>query len=191
MPAPLIDIAVDGPAAEVLPHQPRRTLARHPHQVARRRTVDGPVEGGGRSAGYFTGATGITIYRGNAFRPDFVGNAFIGDAGGNLVHRKKLQPDGVDRQSRSARPTNRNANSSPAPTTGSAPCNFANAPDGCLYVIDMYRETIEHPWSLPERIKKYLDLNNGNDRGRIYRIVPQGFEHPAPCARSARRPKNS
>jgi hypothetical protein len=33
---------------------------------------------------------------------------------------------------------------------------------------------IEHPWSLPESIKKHLDLNSGNDRGRIYRIVKEG-----------------
>jgi putative heme-binding domain-containing protein len=36
----------------------------------------------------------------------------------------------------------------------------------------MYREVIEHPWSIPDEIKKHLDLNNGNDRGRIYRLVP-------------------
>jgi len=59
---------------------------------------------------------------------------------------------------------------------------FANGPDGCLYVIDMYRETIEHPWSLPESLKKHLDLNSGNDRGRIYRIVPDGFKRPAKVA---------
>jgi putative heme-binding domain-containing protein len=40
----------------------------------------------------------------------------------------------------------------------------------------MYREVIEHPWSLPPGIKQYLDLNNGNDRGRIYRIVPEDFK---------------
>ena len=50
--------------------------------------------------------------------------------------------------------------------------NFANAPDGTLHVCDMYREVIEHPWSIPEEIKKHLDLNSGNDRGRIYRVVP-------------------
>jgi putative heme-binding domain-containing protein len=42
----------------------------------------------------------------------------------------------------------------------------------------MYRQTIEHPWSLPESLKKHLDLNAGNDRGRIYRIVPEGFKQP-------------
>ena len=50
------------------------------------------------------------------------------------------------------------------------PVQFANAPDGNLYVPDMHREVIEHPWSLPEGIKQHLDLNQGNDRGRIYRI---------------------
>jgi putative heme-binding domain-containing protein len=59
------------------------------------------------------------------------------------------------------------------------PVQFANGPDGNLYICDMYRETIEHPWSLPESIKKHLDLNSGNDRGRIYRIVREGFKQPA------------
>ena len=46
--------------------------------------------------------------------------------------------------------------------------NFANAPDGCLYVCDMYREVIEHPWSVPDEIKKHLDLNNGNAAHVVY-----------------------
>jgi hypothetical protein len=53
---------------------------------------------------------------------------------------------------------------------------FANAPDGCLWFCDMYRETIEHPWSLPEPLKSHLDLNAGNDRGRLWRIVPDGYK---------------
>ena len=55
---------------------------------------------------------------------------------------------------------------------------FANAPDGSLFVADMYRETIEHPWSIPESIKQHLDLNSGNDRGRIWRIAPKDFKPP-------------
>ena len=51
------------------------------------------------------------------------------------------------------------------------PCQFANGPDGALYVVDMYRETIEHPLSLPPLIKRHLDLTSGRERGRIYRVV--------------------
>jgi putative heme-binding domain-containing protein len=60
------------------------------------------------------------------------------------------------------------------------PVQMANAPDGALYIADMYREVIEHPWSLPASIKKLLDLNSGNDRGRIYRVVPDGYQQPKP-----------
>src|SRR5258708_38281355 len=38
----------------------------------------------------------------------------------------------------------------------------------------MYREVIEHPWSPPEPLKSHLDLNSGNDRGRLWRLVPDG-----------------
>ncbi len=42
-------------------------------------------------------------------------------------------------------------------------------------ILDMYRETIEHPWSIPEPIKKHLDLTSGHDRGRLYELLPDGF----------------
>ncbi len=48
----------------------------------------------------------------------------------------------------------------------------------------MYRETIEHPYSIPDSIKAHLRLTNGNDRGRIWRIVPRGFARPPPPALS-------
>src|ERR1043166_3768687 len=44
----------------------------------------------------------------------------------------------------------------------------------------MYREVIEHPWSLPDSIKRLLDLNAGNERGRIYRVIPDDFKQPEP-----------
>ena len=36
---------------------------------------------------YFTAATGITIYDGDAWDSEFNGDAFIADCGSNLVHR--------------------------------------------------------------------------------------------------------
>jgi putative heme-binding domain-containing protein len=45
----------------------------------------------------------------------------------------------------------------------------------------MDRETIEHPWSIPDDIKAGLDLRSGADRGRVYRLAPPGFRpRPAP-----------
>jgi putative membrane-bound dehydrogenase-like protein len=182
LPSPRISIAADGPAAPVYrisPDEPWRVL-RTQWRVAG--VVPGPIEGGGRPSGYFTGATGVTIYRGDALGEDFVGDAFIADCGSNLVHRKKLRSS-TNRLALIAErdPSEQSVEFLASTDNWFRPVQFANAPDGALYICDMYREVIEHPWSLPESIKKHLDLNSGNDMGRIYRIVPENFkQRPRP-----------
>ncbi|HEV2292806.1 MAG TPA: PVC-type heme-binding CxxCH protein [Tepidisphaeraceae bacterium] len=182
MPNPRVMIAADGPAAEVY-----RISPEEPWRVIRTRwriagLSKGVIEGGGRSAGYFTGATGITIYRGNAYGPEYVGDAFVGDAGGNLVHHKRIRRSERDALELVAeRPADEKKIEFVASTDNwFRPVDFTNAPDGTLYIADMYRETIEHPWSIPPSIKQFLDLNSGNDRGRVYRIVPENFQRPDP-----------
>lgn len=127
--------------------------------------------------GYFTSATGVTIYRGDAYPAEYRGNAFIGDVGGNLVHRKNLKPDGVRFRAERADKGEEFIRST---DNWFRPVNFVNAPDGTLYVLDMYRETIEHPHSIPEEIKQFLHLTSGRDRGRIYRLAPPDAERRRP-----------
>jgi putative heme-binding domain-containing protein len=53
------------------------------------------------------------------------------------------------------------------------PVQARTGPDGALWVVDMYRFVIEHPrWIPAERLAK-LDVRAGDDKGRIYRIVPK------------------
>lgn len=118
--------------------------------------------------GFFTSATGITVYRGGAWPDEYRGQIFIGDVGGNLVHRKRLEPKGI---SFVATRTDKDAEFIASTDNWFRPVNFVNAPDGTLYLLDMYRETIEHPYSIPDDMKKYLHLESGDDRGRIYRIL--------------------
>lgn len=184
LPPALVDIPVDGPAAEVF-----RTSPEEAWRVIRTRwrvagLAPGPIEGGGRASGYFTSATGITIYRGDAWPEEFVGDAFTADCGSNLIHRKKVRQDGVALLAERP-PDEQKVEFLTSTDLWFRPVQMANAPDGCLYVCDMYREVIEHPWSLPEPIKRLLDLNAGNDRGRIYRIAPEGFR-PRPPPRLGR-----
>jgi putative heme-binding domain-containing protein len=47
-------------------------------------------------------------------------------------------------------------------------------PDGALYFADMYRLVIEHPEYFPDELKHRPDLRAGEDKGRIYRIYPEG-----------------
>lgn len=124
------------------------------------------------ATGFFTSATGVTIYRGGAYPREFQGNAFIGDVGGNLVHRKTMEQTGATHVATRA---DENTEFITSNDNWFRPVNFVNAPDGTLWALDMYRETIEHPFSIPEDLKRYLDLESGFDRGRIYRLVhPKG-----------------
>ena len=50
---------------------------------------------------------------------------------------------------------------------------FANGPDGALYVVDMYRELIEGAAFVPESSLQDIDASRGTARGRIYRILPR------------------
>lgn len=123
------------------------------------------------AAGHITGAAGGTIYTGDAWPETYRGNLFTGDVSGNLVRRDILTPDGV---SFTAAPAKEGVEFLASTDQWFRPTNFANAPDGMLYVTDMYRQTIETPLSIPEELQKRLKLDfyRGDDMGRIYRIVP-------------------
>jgi putative heme-binding domain-containing protein len=183
MPPPDTNIAVDGPAAEVFrisPDEPWRVL-RTKWRVAG--LVPGPVEGGGRASGYFTGAAAVTIYRGDALPGEFHNDAFVADCGSNLIHRKKIRRDGLNFIAE--RPADEQRREFLASRDNwFRPVAMANGPDGALYVVDMYREVVEHPWSLPPELKSRIDLNSGSDRGRIYRVVPNNFQRRQPVRMS-------
>ncbi|MEW4566434.1 PVC-type heme-binding CxxCH protein [Tautonia sp. JC769] len=129
-------------------------------------------------AGYLTSSSGITVLRGDAFSESYRGNLILGEVANNLIHRMAVQPQGI---TFSASRAEEGAEAVASTDTWFRPVNFVNAPDGSLLVLDMYRETIEHPWSIPDDIRDRLDLRSGEDRGRIYRLVPADFEaRPAP-----------
>jgi putative membrane-bound dehydrogenase-like protein len=129
-------------------------------------------------AGYITSSSGVTVYRGDAYPLKYRGNLFLGEVAGNLIHRETIEPNGVTFRARRAE---KGVEFVASTDTWFRPVNFVNAPDGTLHVLDMYREHIEHPWSIPDDIKAQLDLRSGSDRGRIYRLASPGFgARPAP-----------
>jgi len=123
-------------------------------------------------SGWFTAASGGTIYDGDAFPKEYAGSVFTGDVSGNLIHRDVIKPDGATFAAHRARD---GVEFLASTDVWFRPCNFANAPDGNLYFTDIYRQVIETPESIPEEIRKKIDFFNGDTLGRIYRIVPN---HP-------------
>jgi putative membrane-bound dehydrogenase-like protein len=161
VPQTAASVAVDGDAGPVF-----RSSPVEPWRVVRTRLrKSGVVKGLVEPAGHFTSATGIFHHE---------GRLYIGDVSGNLVHRKSLRANG---STFSAERIDQDSEFVSSSDNWFRPVNFATGPDGALYVCDMYRECIEHPASIPESIKKHLDLTSGKDRGRIWRVV-EGTARP-------------
>src|SRR5690606_38714369 len=92
--------------------------------------------------GYFTAATGGTIYTGDAFPEEFYGNIFTGDVSGHLVHRDILVPSDSS-PVYIARRHNEELENEFLFTSKDPwfrPVDFTVGPDGYLYVLDFYRQ---------------------------------------------------
>jgi putative membrane-bound dehydrogenase-like protein len=119
--------------------------------------------------GQFTAACAPHLYSGDVLPKDFHGNLFVCEPTGSLVHREILSPDGATFR---GRPGREGIEFLASPDAWFRPVFLADGPDGALYVADMYRAVIEHPDWVPDELKNRPDQRHGDDRGRIWRIVP-------------------
>ncbi len=125
------------------------------------------------SANHVTSASSPLIYRDSLLGPGYYGNAFTCEAVHNLVRRMILKPDGVTFAGRRAA-DEQDSEFLTSTDNWCRPVQVRTGPDGALWVVDMYRFVIEHPrWISPEQLAT-LDVRAGADKGRIYRIVPEG-----------------
>lgn len=128
---------------------------------------------GGKVSGFFTGATGITSYRGDALPDKIRGDLFVGEVSGNLIYQAKVVEKGVVPEAIRAEPE---VEFLASEDNWFRPVQMAHGPDGCLYVVDMYRGLIEGAAFLPPEVLKHIDVMAGFDRGRIWRIAPEKFQ---------------
>src|SRR5690606_9891581 len=170
LPRPTLDIPEDGPAAPVFRVSPDENWRVQRSQWRSSGKVRGLVEYGGRPSGYFTSACSLTIYRGDALPAEYYGSAFVAEPANNLVHRKTLVPDGIPLKG--VRPAREQQTEFLRSTSvWFRPVNFANGPDGALYVVDMHRFIVEDPKTIPDGILNDEDVRAVIARGRIYRVV--------------------
>jgi putative heme-binding domain-containing protein len=113
------------------------------------------------------------VYRDTLLGDALYGNVFISEPVHNLVHRRVIQWDGVTMTPRkpadeAGREFLRSRDSWFRPTT------IRTGPDGGIWIADMYRLVIEHPEWIADDVEKKLHLRAGHDKGRIYRLVPEG-----------------
>ncbi len=142
-----------------------------------------PVE---KTLNHLTAACGGEIYRGDRLPADLRGDLLFAEPVGRLIRRAKIEErDGITtlrnpyEQSEFIRSTDPNFR----------PINLVNAPDGTLYITDMYRGIIQEgnwvrPGSYLRNVVQEYSLDKNFGRGRIWRLVHDTTK-PAPAPRLA------
>ena len=126
---------------------------------------------------HFTAATGPDIFRGTALPDDLRGDLIFAEPVGRLVRRTKIVKTEGSTQLKNAYPFSEFImNTDPL----FRPINTKTAPDGSLYIVDMYHGIIQDTqWSAPgtwmnPRVKQ-LQLDKIVGLGRIWRVRYDGI----------------
>jgi putative membrane-bound dehydrogenase-like protein len=175
VPAVAVDIPEHGAACQVFRISPfeqwrvERTTRRKESADAKRFPSTELVPGG-----YITSACSPCYY--GVHEPLFPekdrGCVYVCDPANNLITRDKLEPNGSVYKGKRI---DDGVEFLASTDTWFRPVHLSVGPEGALYVLDFYREVIETPLSLPDDIKKKLNLES-RQRGRIWRVVPEASD---------------
>ena len=131
---------------------------------------------------------GPAIYRGDNFPAEFYGNYFCAEPAGNVVRRSIItEEDGV----LSARKAYEGKEFLSSTDERFRPVNVYTAPDGTLYVVDLYRGILQHRQYMTSYLRRQIierGLDKGLGYGRIYRIVHEAKKPGPPPALSRATP---
>ena len=127
----------------------------------------------------FTAACGPTIYRGDNFPAEFYGNYFSCEPSAHVVRRSIItEKDGI----LSAKNAYQEKEFLSSTDERFRPVNLYTAPDGSLYLVDLYRGILQHRQFMTSYLRKQI-VERGLDKnlglGRIYRIVNEA-KKPGP-----------
>jgi glucose/arabinose dehydrogenase len=135
---------------------------------------------------HFTATCGQDIFRGDRLPAELRGNLLFAEPVGRLIRRTLIKvEDGVTRLANAYEDQHSEFIRATDPLF--RPVNMITAPDGTLYIVDMYRGIIQQAnWTrkgtyLREQIEAH-DLQKEIGRGRIYRLRHENFE-PGPKPR--------
>jgi glucose/arabinose dehydrogenase/mono/diheme cytochrome c family protein len=130
---------------------------------------------------HFTACCGQSIFRGDHLPNDLVGDYIICEPVGRIVRRAKVIDEKGKIVLENAYHQKEFISSS---DMNFRPVNSATGPDGNLYIVDMYRGIIQQGnWTKKGSfLRKKIDslgLDKNIGRGRIYRVVHDGYKQGA------------
>src|SRR4029453_2215298 len=125
-----------------------------------------------------TGAAGNDVFRGDRLPKDMIGDYFYGEVVARIVRRlRPVKTEGLT-QMRNVYPLSEFIRSTDPLFR---PVDMTTAPDGTMYITDMYRGIIQQAtWSgrgtyLRRKIEQY-QLDKVTKHGRIWRVTYEGME---------------
>ena len=102
-------------------------------------------------------------------------HTFVSEPVHNLVHHEVMTSDGYGFTS--ARSITEHQSEFVSCTDNwFRPTMLRTGPDGGLWIADMYRLVIEHPQWIPIEWQRKLNLRAGEDKGRLWRVLPIGTQ---------------
>lgn len=120
---------------------------------------------------HFTSVCAPRIYRGDRLPAELSGNVFVAEPAANVVSRIVLNDDGTTLRARKAYDKGEFLVST---DERFRPVYLSNAPDGTLYIVDMYRGVIQQRADITEYLRDHIltnKLEKPTGLGRIYRVV--------------------
>ena len=155
-----------------------RTWPVRPTRGVNRGYQDGILRPDGTLSSY-TAVCAPTVYRGTALPSDLYGSVFVAEPAGNLVSRIVVEDDGTMLRGRKAY---EGAEFLASSDERFRPVFLSSAPDGLLYVVDMYHGIIQHKGYITEYLRDQIlsrKLEGPSGYGRIYRVVHEGSQRDA------------
>ena len=140
------------------------------------------------TANRFTSACSAIVYRDNLLfgrataksaggdageASPIVSHTFVSEPVHNLVHHEVMSADGLSFTSQRA-VGEEDSEFVSSTDNWFRPTMIRTGPDGGLWIADMYRLVIEHPQWIPVEWQRKLNLRAGEDKGRIWRVMPIG-----------------
>jgi mono/diheme cytochrome c family protein/glucose/arabinose dehydrogenase len=137
--------------------------------------IPGTLDSAGRLL-EFTSASAPAVYRSHLFPKDYLGNVFVMENAGNLIKRNVVTESGALLEAHDPNPGREFFAST---DERFRPVYATVGPDGGLYVADMYQGIVQHgsymtPYLQEQTKQRGLDLPG--HMGRIWRVVPKGFD---------------
>ncbi|MCM8527086.1 MAG: c-type cytochrome [Lentisphaeraceae bacterium] len=135
------------------------------------RNITDPKNPGYGKLARFTAASGNAVYRGTNFPAEFYGTSFTPEPSGNLISVRNItEKEG----SLGGREFYKQEEIVASTDERFRPVNLYTAPDGTLYIVDLYHGILQHrvfvtTYLRNQILARGLDKNN-NDKGRIFRL---------------------